>query len=341
MLNLGDSLAVGSGPPLAGKLEGRTVTTLAARNRTSSQGLAVLRRVTDVPRTLVVQLGTNDTDVRRFRANVRSVLAIARRASARVLWINVARPVLDGTRDTELNEVLTAESARHDELQVLDWKGAVTSGRVQLGDDVHPSGDGYSTRAQLIADALTDSAGAGTAGGCGDPVAPGSLGELTGTPEQIVNRVVLYAQDHGFPGVTVDSVRAANIRHDPLTSSGNPSDHKGPPDLAWAADISNGQSPTAEMDRLAAAIASAFHIPWEGAGLINHTANGYRMQLIYRAPDHYDHVHFGVKALVSPAARSTVRVARRAPARRTARRPRTVRQLRRTSAQRPATRVLG
>ena len=72
----------------------RRATARAAR---ASRSCAASR---DVPRTLVVQLGTNDTDVRRFRANVRSVLAIARRASARVLWVNVARPVLDGTRDT-------------------------------------------------------------------------------------------------------------------------------------------------------------------------------------------------------------------------------------------------
>ena len=227
VLNLGDSLAVGSGPPLAGKLEGRTVTTLAARNRTSSQGLAVLRRVADVPRTLVVQLGTNDTDVRRFRANVRSVLAIARRASARVLWINVARPVLDGTRDTELNEVLTAESARHDELQVLDWKGAVTSGRVQLGDDVHPSGDGYSTRAQLIADALADSAGAGTAGGCGDPVAPGSLGELSGTagadrqPCRAVRPGSRLPRRHGRQRARREHPpQAADVQRQPVRSQG-------------------------------------------------------------------------------------------------------------------------
>ena len=133
--------------------------------------------------------------------------------------------------------------------------------------------------------------------GCGSPVAPGALGELSGTPEQIVNRVVLYANAHGFPAVTVDSVRAANIRHSALTSSGNPSDHKGPPDLAWAADISNGSSPTPEMDALAAAIASAFDIPWTGAGLVNHTADGYRLQLIYRAAEHYDHIHLGVKRL--------------------------------------------
>ena len=134
---------------------------------------------------------------------------------------------------------------------------------------------------------------------CGSPVAPGALGELAGTPEQIVNRVVLYAHDHGFPHVTPESVRAANDAHSPLTSSGYPSDHKGPPDHAWAADISNGGSPTPEMDALAAAIAAAFEIPWEGSGLVNHTAGAYRLQLIYRATDHYDHVHLGIKRLAA------------------------------------------
>ena len=51
------------------------------------------------------------------------------------------------------------------------------------------------------------------------------------------------------------------------------------------------------MDALAAAIASAFQIPWDGSGLVNHSAGGYRLQLIYRAADHYDHVHFGVRRL--------------------------------------------
>ena len=53
------------------------------------------------------------------------------------------------------------------------------------------------------------------------------------------------------------------------------------------------------MDALAAAIAAAFEIPWEGGGLVNHTADGYRLQLIYRAAEHDDHVHFGVKRLAA------------------------------------------
>jgi hypothetical protein len=53
------------------------------------------------------------------------------------------------------------------------------------------------------------------------------------------------------------------------------------------------------MDELAAAIATAFEIPWEGSGLVNHSADGYRLQLIYRSAGHYDHVHLGVKRLAA------------------------------------------
>jgi 3D (Asp-Asp-Asp) domain-containing protein len=296
VLDVGDSLAVGSSGPLEQLLGAQRLTTLAARNRTSTQGLAALRRVATLPSTLVVQLGTNDTSVRVFRRNVRSIVAIARPASARVLWVTIARPPLDGSTDADLNEVLRVEAGRHDNLQLVDWRDTVAAGRVQLADGVHPTAAGYRLRARLIADAIAGPAAAALSA-CGSPVAPGELGELAGTPEQIVNRAVLYAQGHGFPSVTPASVRAANDRHSPLTSSGNPSDHKGPPDHAWAADISNGGSPTPEMDALAAAIASAFQIPWHGSGLVNHTSGGYRLQLIYRAAEHYDHIHFGVKRL--------------------------------------------
>jgi 3D (Asp-Asp-Asp) domain-containing protein len=296
VLDVGDSLAVGSSGPLEQLLGGQRLTTLAARNRTSTQGVAALRDAAAVPSTLVVQLGTHDTSVRRLRRNVRSIVAIARHASARVLWVTIARPPLNGTTDSELNGVLRVEAARHDNLQLVDWHGAVAAGRVQLADGVHPTAAGYRARAQLIADAIAGPAIAAVSA-CGSPVAPGALGELSGTPEQIVNRVVLYAHEHGFPGITPASVRAANDRHSALTTAGYPSDHKGPPDHAWAADISNGRSPTPQMDALAAAIASAFEIPWHGRGLVSHTAGSYRLQLIYRAAEHYDHVHFGVKRL--------------------------------------------
>jgi hypothetical protein len=124
------------------------------------------------------------------------------------------------------------------------------------------------------------------------------MGVLEGTPEDIVNSVVDWAHENGFPGVTRESVRAANASHG-STITGGTSDHQGPPNVRWAADISNGSDPTEEMTHLAAAIAKAFDIPWSGSGLVTHEAGGYRMQLIYKTMEggnHYNHVHFGCAA---------------------------------------------
>lgn len=120
------------------------------------------------------------------------------------------------------------------------------------------------------------------------------MGVLEGTPEDIVNQVIDYAHANGFPAVTRESVRAANATHGP-TTSGSISDHQGPPDVRWAADMSNGVT-TPEETHLAAAIAKAFNIPWNGSGLVTHESGGYRMQLIYKTMEggnHYNHVHFG------------------------------------------------
>ena len=125
-------------------------------------------------------------------------------------------------------------------------------------------------------------------------VGSSGMGVLEGTPEDIVNEVIDYAHDHGFPNVTRESVRAANAEHGP-TVDGNTSDHQGPPDVRWAADISNGRT-TPEETALAWAIAKAFDAPWHGSGLITWEREGYRFQLIYKTlegGDHYDHVHFG------------------------------------------------
>jgi len=132
---------------------------------------------------------------------------------------------------------------------------------------------------------------------CAAAAPAGSLGELSGTPQEIVDRVVAYAHDHGFADVTPASVARANATHGP-TISGGRSDHQGPPDEAWAADISNAGSPTKEMDALAATIAGAFAIQWQGSGLVSAGNDDYRLQLIYRTcggGDHFNHVHFGVR----------------------------------------------
>lgn len=137
-------------------------------------------------------------------------------------------------------------------------------------------------------------------------VSSGLLGDTTGTPKDIIDKIVLpVARQHGI-NVTAASVTAANARHGP-TSDGARSDHQGPPSFAWAADMSNSSggnfdrsAPTPEMDALAKALAKLFEIPWTGSGLVSKVTKHYRFQLIYRTDaggGHWNHVHFGVKAL--------------------------------------------
>ncbi|EHN09428.1 Peptidase M23B [Patulibacter medicamentivorans] len=120
------------------------------------------------------------------------------------------------------------------------------------------------------------------------------LTSLRGSPRGVIEEIVLPIARACGISVTAASVAAANARHGP-TVNGTRSDHQGPPNVAWAADMSNGGSPTPQMDRLARTIARVFGIPWTGAGLVSVTRWGYRFQLIYRADDHYDHVHFGAR----------------------------------------------
>ena len=124
-----------------------------------------------------------------------------------------------------------------------------------------------------------------------------SSGAIEGTPKHIIDTIVLpIAQQCGI-NRTVAMNDAGNASHG-TTNTGNRSDHQGPPDVAWAADISNGGNPTPEMDKLARSLAQRFGIPWTGSGLVNATHGGYRYQLIYRTTqggNHFNHVHFGVK----------------------------------------------
>jgi hypothetical protein len=132
-------------------------------------------------------------------------------------------------------------------------------------------------------------------GGGGSTVG-GELGVLEGTPKEIVDRVVVYAhRTYGF-AVSPATVKAANATHGPTVDGGR-SDHQGPPDQAWAADISNGTM-TPEERKLAEDIAEAFDIPWQMGDLATVTHGGYQLQLIHGCSDcggdHTDHVHFGV-----------------------------------------------
>jgi hypothetical protein len=131
-------------------------------------------------------------------------------------------------------------------------------------------------------------------------------GPIKGSPRHIINEIVLpMAREAGIHR-TVGENDAANARHGPTTSGGT-SDHQGPPEIRWAADMSNGTSPTPQMDDLAKALWQRFDLPpldlkATGAGGSSQsssaTHDGYRFQLIYRSymgGNHDNHVHFGVE----------------------------------------------
>lgn len=138
----------------------------------------------------------------------------------------------------------------------------------------------------------------------GDPnQSPGSdaaqSGAVTGSPKNIIDTVVApLARKHGMvTGRNAAMIAAANAAHGP-TVNGTRSDHQGPGNLAWAADMSNGTSPTPEMDALARDLAAVFGLDWNGSGAVSGTYKGYRVQLIYRSNvggNHFNHVHFGIR----------------------------------------------
>jgi hypothetical protein len=129
----------------------------------------------------------------------------------------------------------------------------------------------------------------------------------SGTPKEIIDNIVLpIAAANGITR-TPEQVAAANGDHG-STGSGNRSDHEGPPNVAWAADISNSAGTsrtvadtTPEMDAVASALAVKFGLSYsQSGGIFSRTEDGYRYQLIYRIDlgadgNHYNHVHFGVK----------------------------------------------
>ena len=238
----GDSLAVGTRAPLEALRSG--VTTRAEGGRSSSQGLSDLRRVDDLPSTLVVQLGTNDTSVSTFRANVRAIKALP--GVTRILWVNISRPPLGGTTDAELNAVLSDEADSR--LQIIDWKSMVRGGGAELaGDRIHATGDGYRARAHIIHQALggaTETAGRSSTGST----------EAADDPSTTTGGGLLFPTRPGGPIIAT------------------PADHADRPLGNWMSDRAIDIAVPRGSDIIAVADGEIIHIsgspPSEGSGVI-------------------------------------------------------------------------
>lgn len=156
---------------------------------------------------------------------------------------------------------------------------------------------------QALASFFNDTSSASAGGRIG--------GELSGTGSMLADggaaQVPSGGAWHGSQAVVEQAIAIGKAnglgitstkRQTMLTASGFPSDHWVGSKNAYAADQSNGQHPTPEMDKTAQEIADHFGMPWSGSGKSEIHWHGYRLQLIYRSMiggNHYNHVHFGAK----------------------------------------------
>jgi hypothetical protein len=181
--------------------------------------------------------------------------------------------------------------------------GEVLSGTLAPNEPQTPKDD-----AQLQADlnralggATTAAAGAGQAianAAGGDASALFAPGGGWGGSQAVVNIAIKIGKKHGLH---VTSTKRATRS----TSSGGVSDHWIGSKNAYAADQSNGSSPTPQMDATAKEIAVAFGLSWSGSGLVNGTFTDpqkrkFRVQMIYRSNiggNHFNHVHFGARRI--------------------------------------------
>ncbi len=155
VLEVGDSLAVGTQPFLGEMLADRNLVSNIRNGITTPQGMRLLRMSlrTVVPKTVVVSLGTNDGgDPKRFADRLRRTLALLP-ADTCVVWSTIIRPRRKGPY-RPLNRVLHRLKKQEPRLVVVDWEHAVTGGAVFLPDGLHADRAGYRYRSAMIADAV-------------------------------------------------------------------------------------------------------------------------------------------------------------------------------------------
>lgn len=158
MLDLGDSLSVGTDPYLRPHLRSYRI------QRHYDVGLHAYDAATIVagleptlPSVLVVSAGTNDDPriVSTFERAVATILSAAGRARC-VVWPTIARPPAAGTSYRGFNRALVRAATHHPNLVLVGWAWRVRlHPRWLATDGVHVSAEGYRARASAIADAVT------------------------------------------------------------------------------------------------------------------------------------------------------------------------------------------
>jgi len=150
---VGDSLAVGTEPFLARKLDDLQVRTNARESRPLAEGLDVIRGLPNPPDVLAVSLFTNDDPrhVEQLAAGVRTSLQHVAPGGC-VVWSTIARPPVRGVSYERANDRLRALAAELPGVVVVDWAGFVRQRPNLLQPDgVHATSAGYKARAELYA----------------------------------------------------------------------------------------------------------------------------------------------------------------------------------------------
>lgn len=112
-------------------------------------------------------------------------------------------------------------------------------------------------------------------------------GGAWGGAEASVRRAIAIGQKHGL---VVTSLKRSWGR--------TGSDHHVSQTRSFAADLSNGSSPTLGMDRTAHEIGQNLGVPdYRGGMVLNRRHGSVRAQLIWRWTGHFNHVHFGVRIM--------------------------------------------
>jgi hypothetical protein len=158
VLDVGDSLSVGTGPYLRRRLHGYRIEEVHDIGLHAYDAAAIVAaRRASLPSVVVISAGTND-DPRIVSTFIRSVSRVLVTAGTErcVVWPSIVRPPAVGATYAGLNRALATADARHANLVVVDWVRMVRRHPSWLGlDGVHVTVTGYRARAVAIAAAVT------------------------------------------------------------------------------------------------------------------------------------------------------------------------------------------
>ena len=159
VLDLGDSLSIGTNPYLRARLRGYRVARVHDVGLHAYDAAAIVAgEQAALPPVLVVSAGTND-DPRIVLTFTRAISSILRAAGRQrcVVWPTIVRPPAVGATYEGFNRALARAAAHHRNLVLVDWVGMVRRHPWWLSDDgVHVSVAGYRARAAAIATAIAD-----------------------------------------------------------------------------------------------------------------------------------------------------------------------------------------